>query len=336
MLPVAISLAACKATPQKSPAELDTEKQESLSPGETVLVSDGQSSQGVYSPKGDRFLFVSWKRSTHQQPQVYEMDLNRKNQRRITFQDGSTFFPQYHPKENWIVYSSTTDEIKENPPLLNPFVKFRKANPEPFAMPMEVYMHSLEGLEITRMSDRSGFDGEAHFSLDGNSLVWTQAIGARLQTVLHNRRGDETKLLTKSNESIGSWQASRDGSARAWLEWDAGLEASWVEVQKGKGKAVRLPLQERRARRMNLVFSPDSKWLIWAESDALKGEYDLWAADVDTLCPRPLTATPERSERYPTVSPDMKWLTYTSYQGQRSRILRAPFSPPKGPCPTGS
>src|ERR1035437_8488881 len=85
-----------------------------------VIIDEGDSSQAVYNTKGDKLLFVSKKRPAHVHDQVYEKDLITGIERRITFQNGSTFQPHYQPKDLWIVYSSSTDELKENPPLLNP------------------------------------------------------------------------------------------------------------------------------------------------------------------------------------------------------------------------
>jgi Tol biopolymer transport system component len=322
-----LTLASCKQTQKKAEPGAAPEIPFKILSGETELVSLGNSSQAVYSPDGSRLLYVSGERKAHRQSQVYELNLEKKSERRITFQDGFTYGPRYHPKEPFIVYASSTDEMKENSPLLHPPSAAKKIPPPPFGLQLEIYLHSLNGLDISRLSDHPGFDGLPRFSVDGQSVSWTRMGTKGPETVLYNRRTHAVTRPVPGLAPSSDWQAAPDGKSRAWLEWETDLEKSWLVVQKGKAKGVRPVSITASAPRHSLTFSPDGKWLLWQESG------DLWTADTETLCARVLLKTADRSERDPTISPDMKWLTYTAVQGERSRILRMAFTPPAGSCP---
>src|SRR4051812_48354251 len=112
---IALIVSGCKHTQTLAPVP-EVKKDGSLQ----IVIEDGESSQAVYNSKGDKILFNSKKRPGHTHDQVYEKDLSTGAERRITFQNGSTFQPRYQPKDQGIIYSSSTDELKENPPLLHP------------------------------------------------------------------------------------------------------------------------------------------------------------------------------------------------------------------------
>ena len=294
-----------------------------------VLVEDGESSQAVYSAKGDKLLFVSRKRPGHQQDQVYEKDLATGIERRLTFQNGNTFHPQYHPKENWILYSSSTDELKENPPLLRASQETLKL-PHPYTEPFELYIHSLKEFDINRVTDHGGFDGYATFNNDGNVLTFTRVNGERSEVVVFNRSLRSAHSLKNLGSNPSEYVHTSDGKARAWLDWEAGFTKNRIRLQKGKEEPRDVVPMDAPVK-MDLNFSPDGKWLLWSQHSS--DGYDIWAADTDTLCPRRLLLNSEGERRDPVVSPDGKWLTYTLIFMGRSRIARMAFSPPSGTCP---
>lgn len=284
----------------------------------------------MYSSKGDRLLFVSGQRRAHSQPQVYEYYLDQKTDRRITFQDGHTFQPRYHPQEEQIVYSSTTDELKDYSRLLNPVSPTAK-KPEPFSYAMEVYLHALEGLEIIRLTRRQGFDGEARFSADGAGLTWTQVTPKGMSVVAWNRRTQALRPISAGGKQASNYSTAPSGDQRAWLEWDKELTTAQVHWQKDK---VKLAITTDTTAKADLTFSPDAKWLLWAArpANSITDTYDLWLYDFEKGCARQVTKS-LASERDPTLSPDMKWLTYTKVTQTRSRIMRMAFKPPSGACP---
>jgi Tol biopolymer transport system component len=298
------------------------------------IVEEGESSQPSYNTKGDKLLFVSRKRIGHKQDQVYEKDLSTGVEHRITFQNGSTFQPRYSPNGGTILYSSSTDELKENPPLLHPGSVPSKL-PYPYQEPMEIYVHSLHGLDIDRISLHPGFDGEAHFADDGDTISFTRVNGLRTEIVTFQRKSHAAKSIKNLGINPTQYTPSHNGKIHAWVDWDEAFAVARLMLKKSKGEAAEIG-SDMIVTKTDPSFSSDGKWLFWAQKDPEKPVYDLWTADTETLCPRRLTTSMEGERRSPVLSPDGKWLTFTLALKGRSRIARQGFTAPTGPCPPPS
>ncbi len=325
--PLLLGLAACASKPHKfsgipaiaSPSDEET------------IIDDGDNSQPYYSPSGGKLLFVSQKRASHSLPQVYEKDLVGGDERRLTFQNGTTFNPKYHPKEPWIIYSSTTDELKENPPLLN-FSEEKSSLPPHFQQPTEIYIHSLDGLEITRVTDRLGYDGEPQFSSDGKQLIWTRVVKNRTQVVLLNRLNKTLQVMNGLGVNPADYVSSTDKKANAWIEWDETFSISKLRFKSGKESSE--INADHLVVKADLAFSPDNKFLLWSQFNALGGHFEIWVYNLESKCANMVVGSDSADRRYPVFSPDMKVLTYTLTRKDRSRIVNLPFVPPTGPCST--
>lgn len=278
-------------------------------------------------------LFVSARRSSHAQPQVYERDMKTGAERRITFQNGSTSRPRYHPREGWIVYSSSTDELKEAPPLLSLGMEITPSKlPAPYTDMLEVYLHSFAGLEIKRVTSRPGYDGEARFTPDGKSLTWTRIVKDRAQTVLLPHGANvPARVLHGLGDNPTFYTVSPDGKNAAWVDWDASFGVSRLRMR--IGKSVRDVAADMIVTKADPEFSPDGKWLLWAQKDPQSGLYGIYGYDIAVQCLHHFLFPSEGDRRHPTVTPDMKWLTYTLVSRGRSRIAQVPFEQRTGPCP---
>lgn len=299
---------------------------------EEWLVEDGFSSQPIYSPTGNKLLFVSSQRATHTQKQVYEKDLASGEERRLTFQTGDNFGPKYHPREPWIVYASTTDELKENPPLLN-FNREPSLLPPQFQIPTEIYIHSLDGLEITRITDRMGFDGHPRFSPDGKRLVWTRAVKGRMQAVQLDRLNRVLQPLAGLGVNPTDFITTSDKKFSAWIEWDEKFEIAKLNFKAGQQGKVEEVNANHQVTKTDPVFSPDDKYLVWSQYNALGQHYEIWLYSLENKCAYMMVGSDSADRRHPVFSPNMKSLTYTHIRGERSRIATLPFVPPTGPCP---
>nr|BFD68516.1 hypothetical protein HAGR004_35380 [Bdellovibrio sp. HAGR004] len=125
-----------------------------LAKGSKQITFLGDNNHPRFSDDGGKLLYSSRQRNSHKGSQIYEMDLVKNKERRITFSDGDAFDAIYiSPFE--ILYSSTTDEIKESP-LLNK--NFDKEVP-----PSDLYMSDLYGTQILRLTQQPGYDGQSNF-----------------------------------------------------------------------------------------------------------------------------------------------------------------------------
>lgn len=118
------------------------------------LTSQGINADPHFSPDSMKVIYSSRERSSHKGSQIYEFDLTTAKERRITYSDGDAFDPTYISDDE-ILYSSTTDEIKENP--------FINKNYNRDTSPSEIYMSDLYGSEILRLTNQPGRDAGALF-----------------------------------------------------------------------------------------------------------------------------------------------------------------------------
>ncbi len=299
---------------------------------EETVVKKGDSAQAVYSPSGDRLLYISWNRNSHSGPEVYEKDLTTGVERRLTYQNGQVFSPRYHPFEPWIVYASTTDETKEYPPLLNPAAPSSPL-PERYNRPTEIYIHSLTGLEITRVTNRRGFDGEPRFSYDGKQLIWTRAYKDRIAVAVMNRATNQTVNLSGLGLNPTNYVSSQDRNLRAWIQWDKKFKNSKLKLRLNQRKTFEVN-PEHQVIKTDLALSTNNQFLTWAQMNALSQKYEIWVYDLARSCAYMVIGRDDADRRHPTFSPDGRFLTYTVIRGERSRIENVPFAAPDEPCPT--
>jgi Tol biopolymer transport system component len=299
---------------------------------EIILIEDGDNAQPSFSEDGSRLLFVSAKRPTHALRQVYERDNVTKIERRITFQNGSTSYPRYQPKAEAILYASTTDEEKENPPLLNFDGPKSTKLPDVYLQPSELYLHNLTGgLNIQRLTSHSGFDGEARFSADGKQITFTRVVKEHTQILQLTPATGTVRALTGLGENPTDYVVSADGKMSAWIEWDQSFGVSRLRLRRGKETVDVAP--DMIVTKSDTAFSPDSKFLLWAQKDAQTGLNGIWSFELRTNCLQHFAFSSEGDRSDPTVSPDMKFLTYTLVSRGRSRIAQVPFEQRSGPCP---
>ncbi|MEK2689041.1 TolB family protein [Bdellovibrio sp. GT3] len=116
------------------------------------ITFQGDNERPRFSANGTRLIYSSQNRGNRKDLQVYETDLVRNKERRVTFSDGAAFDADYI-NDMEILYSSTTDEIKESP--------FLNRNPSKEFPPSDLYLSDRFGSDILRVTVQPGYDGEA-------------------------------------------------------------------------------------------------------------------------------------------------------------------------------
>ena len=139
-------------------------------------------------------------------------------------------------------------------------------------------------------------------------------------------RGSQTRLTRDAarHSSMPIW--SPDGSRIVYASLRSGKWGLYQTLSSGSGTEE--PLYESDLPKAPMSWSPDGKRIVfWVED--LKTGSDLWVLTLEDKKAAPLVATPF-SETHGQISPDGKWIAYTSNsKDARNEIYVQPF-------PTGS
>lgn len=314
-------LAACSSVPKNHVLALDRE---------VALTNEGSNTQPYVSPDGNWLTYVSSMREEHSQPQIYLLSLLTGSERRITFQNGSTMSPVFHPFNSWLLYASSTDELKENPPLLGTPLPPSKL-PQEYQEPTELYIHTVDNLEITRLTYRRGFDGEPQFIAKGDRITWTRALNEeRTEIVSLDRKTRQMRIVKGIEPNSTDFRSSPDEKWHAWLTWDSAFAANRIFMRGPDGKPFALSdaegLSSGPIRYQDLAFSKDNQWLLWSQNG------ELWTYNLEKRCAARLK-NDSPSLRHPQASPDGQSLFFVSPQGSgRNQIFRTPLKWPKLSC----
>ncbi|QLY25078.1 PD40 domain-containing protein [Bdellovibrio sp. KM01] len=146
------------------------------------ITFQGDNERPRFSANGNRLIYASRGRGNQKNLQLYETDLIRNKERRVTFQDGDAFDASYI-SEMEMIYSSTTDEIKESP--------FLNRNPSKEFPPADIYMSDRFGSDILRVTNQPGYDGEA----------FLMPHPTKPSVIFTSRRGDVTGIYQSDLKS---------------------------------------------------------------------------------------------------------------------------------------
>jgi serine/threonine protein kinase/Tol biopolymer transport system component len=148
---------------------------------------------------------------------------------------------------------------------------------------------------------------------DGNQNLWVYEISREILTRLTFAADPD---LFPAWTSDGDFLAFRSGNTLAWTRSD------------GSGKLERLAVVNSTVAPRS--FSPDGKWLTFWPVGARS---DLWVVPVERTPGTLKLGSPARlwqragTEGAPTISPDGKWVAYTSDESGNFEIYVKPFEP---------
>jgi serine/threonine-protein kinase len=166
----------------------------------------------------------------------------------------------------------------------------------------------------------------ASFSPDGKRI----ALASQGDIFVHDReRGRTTRLTTSRVNAFPVWTPDgkhivfRDRSKYAleWIRYD------------GAGEPEKLLGEEGDNQITPYSFSPDGRNLAFTKASPERG-LDVWVLPVDTSDPEhpkagkaQLVVSTSANDTAPVISPDGKWIAYTSLESGRSEVYVRPFPP---------
>jgi Tol biopolymer transport system component len=180
----------------------------------------------------------------------------------------------------------------------------------------------LDGKELGRVGEPGNVATTA-ISLDGLRAGAT-VIGGPGSTIpevwlYELDRGVSSRFVFGGSGSyFPTW--SPDGKLVAYGDVGGG-----IVVKAADGTSEPKMLWAAKTNTWPLSWSPDGKLIVFRVQDPKTGGLDLWVVDADGSKPaRPLIATPAE-EIAAAISPDGKWLAYSSNESGRREIYAVPF-----------
>jgi serine/threonine-protein kinase len=159
-------------------------------------------------------------------------------------------------------------------------------------------------------------------SPDGRQIVvWTQ--GDRNVWLHDLSRGTLTRLTSDARNARAIW--TLDGKSVTYGSTTAGTENLFVRPADGSGPAERLTTSPRT--QFAAAWSPGDQALVFVESHPETGYDILFMPPSGDRQPRPLVQT-RFADAYPDLSPDGRWLAYSSDESGRTEVYVQPYPGP--------
>jgi Tol biopolymer transport system component len=306
-----------------------------------AVTSLGDNRAPRFSPDGAKLLFLSSARPSHRHTQVYELDLLRATERRVTFHDGDD------EGANWdttarIVYSSVTDEIKEDVSLeriksVYESSRSTAANPNGMRAPPkivnggEIYLQRLDGRMIERLTEQSGPDVSptADSSKKGSRIVFVSSRSGDPRLYLYN--GSSTRPVSHGPDAAPTF--SFDGKALAWErslpQADAKAPAQ-SQIFMSETFRDANPLTSPGFRDQQPAWSAKGDMVIFSSNRGGK-TFDLYLIDRKASCLKRLTAL-QVDLFSPTMSPDGSKIAFSTRVAGQNQIYMMDDRSSSLPC----
>jgi Tol biopolymer transport system component len=335
LIGLALILSGCHSTAPKIDTPQDTITT-SKSPEKEIspITSKGENMMARFSEDGSRIIFISQNRQTHKNPQIYILSIKTNKERRITFNDGDDSNPSFDPTGKFILYSSTTDEIKEHPPSSSSDSSFdpRELTGSKSSY-KEIYKSENDGSHIVRLTRSQDFDGTPDFSADGHHIVFaSKRTGEFKLFVMDELNRRQIPFPTGSKEFEIEPRFSPSGKHMLWIrKIGDGSEIIMADIY-GK-QAVEITNHDSINRDGD--FSPDRKRIIFSSNRENKNKFSLYITDLEGKCAvkvSPPALTEKPVDIFPHFSPDGKKIIFTSNRSGSYQIYIMDFTPPQSDC----
>ena len=159
------------------------------------LTAGGKNAEAYFSFDGSRLIFQSTKDPTSQTLgacyQMYVMDLDGKNIRRVSTGYGATTCGYFFPGGRRVLYSSTHLAGLHCPPKPKRGPHYRWVLDD-----YEIFSVRLDGRELHRLTFSPGYDAEATISPNGKKVVFTSVRDGDVDLYSMNIDGTGVKRLT--------------------------------------------------------------------------------------------------------------------------------------------
>lgn len=276
--------------------------------GDNALLVANEISNLRIIKNGSALLYTSSERPQHRQPQLYTLDLSTKKEFRVTHNDGEVIAAEEHPDGTQIIYSSSTDEIKEKTQMdfwaeKRTFVK-KDLN---YQIPSELYISRSDGSDIRRITKSPGFDSDFTVNRFGRYILFTSTREGYRGIYRTSLSGGATWRVSEDKKDAFSPRLSPDSKKLIWLQTqDQKMELRLASPDMHKQQV----LANFTHRPSGMKWDPTGTKLLFAARSQGSDHAQIWELDVHEQCIQLLLDESGLEGADPALSPDSKQLYY--------------------------
>lgn len=282
-----------------------------------------RSGEGYFSPDGKSLIFQSEREPDNPFYQIYIMDLESGDTRRVSPGVGKTTCAFFRPNTDEVLFASTHHD-PEARAKQKAELEFRASGKQrryswDYDDQMDIFSCRRDGTGLKRLTDAPGYDAEGAYSPDGKKIVFCSLRDAKAgdadpsrygEIYLMNADGSDQRRLTSSPGYDGGPFFSPDGQGIIWRRFDEQGVTADIYTMKLDGTDVQR-LTDFGAMSWAPYYHPSGKYVIFTSNKLGFSNFELYLVGRDSVEPVRVTFT-EGFDGLPVFSPNGKQLCWTS------------------------
>ncbi|MBU6320683.1 MAG: M28 family peptidase [Alphaproteobacteria bacterium] len=299
------------------------------------LTFDGlRAGEGYFSADGSMMIFQSERETDNPFYQMYLMDLETGDVRRVSPGHGKTTCGWIHPEKNRVLFASTQDDPAARKKMADE-IAFRKSGQTrryswDYDPTYDIQEFDLKTNRYRNLTRTPGYDAEGAYSPDGSRIVFASnrsAYGRRLTTkekeqleldpsyfmdvYVMNADGSGVRRLTDTPGYDGGTFWSPDGSKIIWRRFSEDGARAEVFTMNADGSDQR-KITQIGAMSWAPIFHPSGDYIIFSTNKLGFSNFELYLVDTDGRREPVRVTTREGFDGLPMFHPDGKRLSWTS------------------------
>jgi Tol biopolymer transport system component len=316
------------------------EEAQFISNARQLIYEGKRSGEGYFSSDGKMLIFQSERDEGNPFYQIYLLDLETGDIRRVSSGVGKTTCGFLRPDGKEAIFASThldpqATERQRRELELRASGKQRRYSWD-YDASMDIFATESDGGPLRRLTDAPGYDAEGSFSPDGRHIVFTSLRGAfqleqlsaedrkRFETdpayfgeiYVMNADGSDQRRLTHAPGYDGGPFFSPDGQRIIWRRFD-GMNAD-IYTMKTNGSDTRR-VTDFQSISWAPFYHPSGEYVIFTSNKLGFSNFELFIVDTEgTREPVRVTFT-DGFDGLPVFSPDGRKLSWASGRSEDGR-----------------